>query len=333
MYRILVSLIAIVLLYSCSGFNEGVQLKEGSPEYDFAKDLTRQLPSLNPDSNKILVKTNRFNITTGTVTEALYKNFYNKLDQLKKFSGIKLKNIYKENAELIAKKQMLLYAAEDADIEISEAEIDSALQVEFSKSGSKEEYIEYLSNNNITLDFVKEDFKNSLTIKKYLENAVASSATVTAEEIQEKMIKFTTATVRHILLKTKDKTESEKTQIKNKMKKILKLAKKGNDFAELAKKYSEDTGSRDNGGLYKNFNRGDMVKSFEDVAFSIPIGEISDIFETPIGYHILKVLDRKKDSRSAKEIKSDLKKMKQDQSMPKHIVQLKKQFEFTIMEF
>ncbi len=183
------------------------------------------------------------------------------------------------------------------------------------------------------LDFVIEDFKNSLLIQKYLENAVAQQTMVSENEIQEKMMEIRTVSVRHILLKAKDKSESEKAQIKKNMENILNQAQNGNDFAKLARKYSEDTGSKKNGGLYKNFNRGDMVKSFEDFAFSVPIGEISDIFETGFGYHILKVIDRKKDSRTAEEIESELKKLKQRKAMPEHIEQLKKEFEFTIVEF
>ena len=64
------------------------------------------------------------------------------------------------------------------------------------------------------------------------------------------------------------------------MKKILTRAKAGEDFGELAKRFSEDPGSKDKGGLYENFKRGTMVKPFEDAAFTVTIGELSDIIET-----------------------------------------------------
>ena len=107
---------------------------------------------------------------------------------------------------------------------------------------------------------------------------------------------------------TQGKTDAEKKEIHKKMKKILSRAKNGEDFAQLAKSYSEDPGSKDKGGLYENFERGTMVKSFEDAAFSIPIGEVSDIVETQYGYHILKIVDRKSETRSFEEMKAELQK-------------------------
>jgi parvulin-like peptidyl-prolyl isomerase len=100
------------------------------------------------------------------------------------------------------------------------------------------------------------------------------------------------------------------------MKKILARAKKGENFAQLAKTYSEDPGVKNNGGLYENFERGQMVKPFEDAAFSIPVGEISDIVETRYGYHILKIVDRQKESRTFEDLKPDLEKeLKKEKEM------------------
>jgi hypothetical protein len=71
-------------------------------------------------------------------------------------------------------------------------------------------------------------------------------------------------------------------------------------------KFSEDPGSKNTGGLYENFPKGQMVKPFEDAAFTLPIGSLSDIVETPYGYHILKIIDRKKETKPYEEVKKDL---------------------------
>ena len=94
----------------------------------------------------------------------------------------------------------------------------------------------------------------------------------------------------HILLKTEGKDEAA---VKARAETILKEAKSGADFAALAKQDSEDEASAKNGGDLDYFSRGRMVKEFEDVAFSLAPGSISDLVKTQFGYHIIKVVDKK----------------------------------------
>jgi len=94
---------------------------------------------------------------------------------------------------------------------------------------------------------------------------------------------------RHILIKTEEgDTPEALSKKRERAEKILKLAKSGEDFAELAKQYSEGpTGPK--GGDLGTFSRGQMVKPFEDAAFSLKEGGISDIVKTQFGYHIIKM--------------------------------------------
>jgi peptidyl-prolyl cis-trans isomerase D len=96
---------------------------------------------------------------------------------------------------------------------------------------------------------------------------------------------------RHILIKTVDKNDAEKKQLLAKAQDILKQIKGGADFAELAKKDSEDTGTAPKGGDLDWFVKGQMVPEFEKVAFSLKPKETSDIVTTTYGYHIIQVLE------------------------------------------
>ena len=83
---------------------------------------------------------------------------------------------------------------------------------------------------------------------------------------------------------------------------ILSRAKKGEDFAALAKEYSQDNGSKDRGGEYDYFPKGQMVKPFEDACFNNAPGSIVGPVETQFGYHIIKVVDKISDEIKYSEI-------------------------------
>lgn len=98
---------------------------------------------------------------------------------------------------------------------------------------------------------------------------------------------------RHILFKlAENATEVKETEVKKKAESVLKEAREGKDFAELAKKYSEGP-TKIKGGDLGYFSSGQMVKPFEDTAFSMKSGDLSDLVRTQFGYHIIKVEDVK----------------------------------------
>ena len=121
---------------------------------------------------------------------------------------------------------------------------------------------------------------------------------------------FDEVRVRHILISTqpkpageeeaeagKDKKEAPKPPTKEEAKKkaqaLLERVRKGEDFAKLAKETSDDPGSKEKGGEYDFFAKGTMVPEFEEVAFKLKPGEVSEPVETPFGYHIIKLEDRR----------------------------------------
>ncbi len=98
------------------------------------------------------------------------------------------------------------------------------------------------------------------------------------------------AHARHILLRVPPgATDAQKAEIKLKAEGVAKIARSGADFAELAKKYSEDPASKDNGGDLGWFARGRMVKEFEDAVFGHKPGDIVGPVQSQFGYHIIKV--------------------------------------------
>ncbi len=101
---------------------------------------------------------------------------------------------------------------------------------------------------------------------------------------------------RHILVRPDSSTEDKEKawqEAREKTEKILERVKKGEDFSELAKQFSQDPGSAQKGGELGWFEEGMMVKEFEQAAFSLEKGEVSPIVKTQYGFHIIRVDDKK----------------------------------------
>jgi peptidyl-prolyl cis-trans isomerase D len=128
-------------------------------------------------------------------------------------------------------------------------------------------------------------------------DALKAKETATPAEVQQRyqanaQMYSTPEQVRasHILFKTDGKNDA--AQMK-KAQDVLAKIKGGADFATLAKQNSEDDGSKVNGGDLDYFGKGTMFKEFEDAAWALKVGQVSDIIKSPAGLHIIKLVDRK----------------------------------------
>lgn len=132
------------------------------------------------------------------------------------------------------------------------------------------------------------------TTADFMQKAQISDAQL-QKEYQESIDSFRTperVRVRHILIKTQGKPKDEAPKLKAKAEDLLKQLKGGADFASLAKKNSEDTGSAEKGGELGWIVKGQTVPNFEKAAFSLEPGSLSGVIETEYGYHILQVEEK-----------------------------------------
>ena len=115
----------------------------------------------------------------------------------------------------------------------------------------------------------------------------------------------------------------KKKEAKKKAEEALKKVKSGEDFAQVAKEYSEDS-TASNGGELGTFGKGQMVSEFENAAFSMKPGEISDIIKTQYGYHIIKVTERVDEQKSYDDVKDEIKSTLASQEYSKYIEKIEK---------
>jgi peptidyl-prolyl cis-trans isomerase D len=175
---------------------------------------------------------------------------------------------------------------------------ESALETYFEENKERYRTPEKIQVAYVTFD--PEQFKSALNLQEeQIQNYYEDYLDTFKEAKQVK--------ARHILFKAAEgASEEEADKARQKALEVLKKAKEGQDFAELAKKHSEDPAAGDGGDL-GYFSANQMVKPFEDAAFRLEKGEISELVRTSFGYHIIKVEDVKEArTKSLEEVRGQI---------------------------
>jgi peptidyl-prolyl cis-trans isomerase C len=183
---------------------------------------------------------------------------------------------------------------------------DAEIQAEFTQFArdyaSDAEMNLALADRNMDRAALMREMAKTVTIRKFVTENVDKKTVVTPAEVSEYYQKQTEefrhpelVRTSHILIRVKDgATEEQERLAKQRAETILARVKKGEDFAKLAKENSTDASAKDGGDL--GFTpRGQLVPEYEDAAFSLPAGGVSDLVRTQFGYHIIKVTDKKKE--------------------------------------
>jgi peptidyl-prolyl cis-trans isomerase C len=211
-----------------------------------------------------------------------------------------LKELRIEAMDLMVEQELVAQAAEKEAIEAEAAEVDKHLDEMRAVFDSDHQFRMKLENDGFTEESYRRHIGRMMAAKMYLDRIRVDASDVSDRELQrfydENERRLTLpeqVRVRHILLKWKPLgTQDDRAAIREQMQPILERARAGEDFAALAREFSEDSGTRQNGGDTGLFMRGTMVPPFEDTAFSLKPGEISDPVDTVFGVHILKLEER-----------------------------------------
>ncbi|WP_312094800.1 peptidylprolyl isomerase [Niallia sp.] len=175
--------------------------------------------------------------------------------------------------------------ADKAKVKVTDKEIKAELDKMVEQYGGQETFDMLLAQNGLTEDVFKEQIEQNLKVTKILEPSIEITDDEIKTYFEDNKASFDTpeqVEASHILV------EDEKTA-----KEVKKKLDEGGDFAELAKEYSTDTQTKENGGELGYFSTGQMVEEFDKVAFEMKVDEISDPVKTDYGYHIIKVTGKK----------------------------------------
>ena len=190
------------------------------------------------------------------------------------------KSLYEKIVNTVALDRHAINSGFTAD----EKEVDKALTGFKSQYPSEEKFIEEMAKYNSSEKQLKEEIERSFRVKALLDKEVINSIVVADDKVKEYYDKnqqeFTqkeSVRASHILVAAMaNEGEAKKAEARTKAEELLAKVKGGEDFAELAKEFSDDKGTGARGGDLNFFSKGMMVPAFEEVAFKLKPGEMSE---------------------------------------------------------
>ncbi|WP_373600608.1 peptidylprolyl isomerase [Paraclostridium bifermentans] len=276
------------------------------------KEKGRTLPatSRHYSDNKVIATVGDVKITEKELKNRMEPVFY--MNGKTKMTDEEI-DYYEQNMiDYITTTEMLYQAGVKNKVKVDKEELDAqytSLMATISQSFGMDEEA-YLKKFDLTKDGVEKSLEKEAIAAKYIDEESKVSDKEVEEYYNKNKKDFDEIKASHILIKNVDENGEKLDDAKIKENKrvaedVLKKALEGEDFAELAKKYSED-GSAQSGGDLGFFGKGKMVPEFEKAAFSLNKGEIyPEVVETQFGYHIIKKTDEQE--KTFDEVKDSLK--------------------------
>ena len=229
--------------------------------------------------------------------------------------------------ESLISRELLYQESQKRGITVGQEQVEKQLVAVKKHYPDDDAFKKALKKAHYTESGVKDQLRRAIAIDKFIEQELKSKIQITDKDVRDyydshKDLFRRPAQIRasHILIKLgPNPTKEEKEKALKKIKEIQQKVKKGGDFAELAKKYSEGPSAK-RGGDLGYFSRGQMVKPFEDAAFSLDKGQVSDVVQTVFGYHLIKVTDKRPETTLPFEkIKDRLKQYLVEQKLQKMV--------------
>ena len=214
----------------------------------------------------------------------------------------RIQEVFRKVLDRVIEEKLIEQEAKKSGIKVTSKEIEGAVEDVKQKNKISQEGLEKaLAAEGLTLEAFKKDLERRILRTKF----VISTVKVEQKAGEKELIEFFQNNVNqyrvnesyrpaHILfLILPEATPEQIRGIRKKSQKVLEKIKEGADFAKMAMEYSEDTSTRKEGGDLGYFKKGELLPALEREAMKLQVGEVSDLIRTEIGFHILKLLDRK----------------------------------------
>jgi peptidyl-prolyl cis-trans isomerase C len=221
-------------------------------------------------------------------------------------------------------------------LEVTDKDVDARLAQIRQSFPSEDAFKQGIAAQGLTPDHLRAQTRTSLEVAKIIDAEVSSKVAVQDADVKtfydqnlERFKQGDTVHASHILFGVgQDATPAQKTEAKAKAQVALKQVRGGAEFAAVAKAQSQDPASAQNGGDLGFFPKGQMNPQFEDAAFKLKAGTVSGVVETPFGFHIIKVHEKRPPRTApfaevAGQIKEFLTQGQRDQKLEEFVQQVK----------
>jgi peptidyl-prolyl cis-trans isomerase C len=240
------------------------------------------------------------------IDKAAYDWEMKKISMKYEQSGKKLSDTEKERYEAEVLDQLitievLFQESEKKGIKVDPKKVEQQFDMLLKRYPDKEKFDEFLKQWGVTEERIKVQIRRNTAIQELIKTSVADKIKVDGKDAKkfyndnpERFKSPEEIKTSHIMIKLDPKKASnaKKKNAKKRLERVKGRLEKGEDFGVLAKEISEGPSSKTGGDL-GFISRGQMVKPFEDAAFALKTGEVSDIIETQFGYHLIKVFEKK----------------------------------------
>lgn len=223
----------------------------------------------------------------------------------------------RETLDSLILRQLVMQEARKCDVAVSEEDVDAEIDAIIGEHfmGQRDQFDSFLAQQGYTLEMIRDDARINIMARRIIGDDLKITETEAREYFTENQDDFNIPAevkARHILVETEAEAQA-----------VISRLGKGEDFAELAKELSKDTGTKDKGGDLGFFPPGDMVKEFEEVAFEQEDGQRSDPVKTVHGYHIIETLEHKEGREVPyEEVEEKVREALEDEKLPGLIQEL-----------
>jgi len=207
-----------------------------------------------------------------------------------------LPDMRKKAVEQVVGAKLLMMEADRLDIQVSNDEIDSRLKQMKDDVGGEAEYQDVLKKQGIDEGQIIEGIRRGKRMDKLIEKITEGIHDPTEEEIEkhfdehaEDYYRQERVQAQHILLKPASDKLPDRETTKSKLMELRNRIALGEEFGDIASQFSECPSGKKSGGSLGWFARGMMIPEFDDAVFAMELDELSDIVETPLGFHLIRM--------------------------------------------